>query len=161
MIAIWLMSLDSNEFIRDIGILDINLKHNMLTKKSILSIIAKFNQNPRPEISLVTTESNGSTIVVCKRDSNEDIDDDDLNLSIEQKINKFQSNVVIRIHCSYNQDQDKNNSLEDEANGVNIIDVIPTSIEDFEMNDQNFQVYPRKEILLEGSLQSYVVNSYV
>jgi hypothetical protein len=163
MIAIWLISLDSNEFIRDIGVLDINLKHNMLTKKSILSIIEKFNQNPRPEISLVTTESNGSTIVVCKRDSNEEIDFDDLNLSIEEKINKFQSNVVIRIHCSHNQDQDKisNLDLDDEKFDINVIDIIPNSVDDIEMNDTNNPIYPRNEILLEGSLQSYVVDSYV
>ena len=130
LLAAWIISLPSSELHRQQP-LEIDLKHNMISQHTIQDIVDKLSSIPRPEITLVATDYEGSTIIMY-------------GAGIEEPTIETIDKALIRIDLRYSKQKRKGETPQKKRN-ITITNPLDASI-DPSLFD--IQIYPKNHIML-------------
>ncbi len=132
MLCIWLISLPSTEYVRD-DVLEIDLKHNMVTKEGLLKAVHDIKRTSRKEIKNIYIENDTSIVIYCSQSV------------LDEPV------AVMRIDTRYNKP--KITKIEDRShlridNPVNEVENCDVDL----LIEKHLAVYPRDGIFKEHSL---------
>ena len=132
MLCVWLISLPSNEYVRN-DILEIDLKHNMITKEGLKKAVNDIKRTSRKEIKSVYIENNTSIVIYSSPSM---LDEPVAAMRIDTRYNKSKT-VKIEDRSSIKID-----------NPVNEIENCDVDL----LIEKHLAVYPRDGIFKEHSL---------
>ena len=131
LLAAWIISLPSSELHRQQP-LEIDFKHNMISQHTIQDIVDKLSSIPRPEITLVATDYEGSTIIMYGP-------------GIEEPTIETIDKALIRIDLRYSKQKRKEETPLQKRRHITITNPLDASIDPTLFDTQ---IYPKNHIML-------------